>query len=380
MEDLKDRTRAAEDHVIALVKNPAEPIARVLQAFVSYRALCQERIFSDFEQFAARESARLWRVHSDGKRYFHVALTAARKHGEKPVEAREITRLYLKFIKDSMRFYRGYINALSQAFGGIPELEAVAHHINVQDEGESSQKEASPVLRKQVLKACHLTLVYLGDLSRYRASEKLDKQPDFGPVIGYYDLACALVPSSGIAYHQRAVVALEQKRHLTAIYFLYRAIVAEEPHPLAPKNLELEFEKTNQAWDRGELIVKGTPNDPQSPKHTLEGWFVRLHSMCFKGEPFRGYEELETEVLGQLTVVLKHSDLSNILVRLVLVNLSAQYHAAETFKGMCERKCAMIGVDVVQLPRQKRAKTLFSASCDSTSKPSRLCSKYFITN
>ena len=34
---------------------------------------------------------------------------------------------YLEFIKSSQRYYRAYIQRLATSFGGILELEAVAH-------------------------------------------------------------------------------------------------------------------------------------------------------------------------------------------------------------------------------------------------------------
>lgn len=46
---------------------------------------------------------------------------------KKPVELRKMMKHYLEFIKASQRFYRGYIWELYTRYGGIPELEEVAH-------------------------------------------------------------------------------------------------------------------------------------------------------------------------------------------------------------------------------------------------------------
>jgi hypothetical protein len=336
MEDLLARERAAEQSVHYFLQHTDEPIVSLLKAFEDYRNTCEESIFADFENNAAGKEALLWQAHTEGKKYFHKALSPLRKQNNQPVATRHLMKLYLQFIKESQLFYRQYIHRLNTTFGGIPELEAVAHEVKNEVVGESSQPATSLELRKQILASCHQTLIYLGDLSRYRASEKLDKNPDFGPAIGYYGLACTLWPSSGLGHHQQAVIALDQQHHLRAIYHLYRAIVVEEPHPNAASNLKREFDKTNAAWDRGELIQKGTPNDPESAKRTLVGWFVRLHSMCFKGEPFRGYEELEREVLGQLSAVIKHRSLDAALMRMLLTNFAAQFYAGENFQGTGE--------------------------------------------
>jgi hypothetical protein len=87
------------------------------------------------------------------------------------------------------------------------------------------------------------------------------------------------------------------------------------------------------AWDRGDLILKATPNDPEAPKRALIGWFVRLHSMCFKGEKFRGFDELEREVMGQLSTELKLRSLGSTLSRMILVNIAAQHISIENYKG-----------------------------------------------
>ena len=346
MEDLLARERAAEQNVHTRLQLPDEPVGNLLNAFEEYRTACEGAIFADFENSAAERAAKLWHAHTEGKRYFHTHLSSLKKqYKDQPVAHRQLIKLFLQFLKESMLFYRRYISHLNTAYGGIRELEAAAHQVKEGDSGESSQTSISPELRRKVLASCHQAVIYLGDLSRYRASENLDKNPDFGPAIGFYGLACRLWPSSGLGYHQQAVIALDQQQHLRAIYHLYRAIVVEEPHPNAAPNLKREFDKINAAWDRGELIRKGGPNDSEAAKQTLTGWFVRLHSMCFKGEPFRGYEELEREVLGQLSAQVKQYDIGSALMRMVMVNLSAQYNAGEKFQGIVFNSSALVRAD-----------------------------------
>ncbi|KAK5130494.1 hypothetical protein LTR08_001974 [Meristemomyces frigidus] len=336
MDDPVAKERRADQNVYALLKDPDQPIGNLLVAFEEYRVVCQTNGLADFSSAEKRE-AKLWQAHTDGKRFFSTALKRMRKSdAERPVETRQLLKLYLQFLKASERFYRGYIHNLSATFGGIPELEAVAQQVKSSNEmvGESSQLPASPELHAKVLASCHQTLIYLGDLSRYRASEKLDKNPDFGPALGYYGLACTLYPSSGLGQHQQAVVALEQRHHLRAIYHLYRAIVVADPHPNAANNLQLEFAKVNSAFRKGELLPKSAPSDPEGPKRMLTAWFVRMHSLCSKGERFKEHKELEQTLLDRLETVIKNPliEVDQTLMRMVLVNLAAQYNATEMFK------------------------------------------------
>lgn len=334
MEGLLQQEAVLEQHVHQLLKDRDTPLGAILDGFESYRRICQQVVFADFANAHAHEE-RLWRAHGAARAYFHRALSDFRKKTpDRVVETRTLIKYFLSWIKQGEKFYRAYILQLSTAAGGIPELEAVAQVENgVVGSGESQHAAIPSALRDAVLESCHRTLVFLGDLSRYRASEKLDKEPDFGPAIGYYGLAASLKPRSGLAHHQLAVVALAQSRHLTAIYHLYRSLSVQEPHPNASNNLRLEFDKTNAAWDKGDLIQKGMPNDPDASKHALVGWFVRHHGMCFRGDEFRAHEELEREVLSQLAIVAKQRALDGTLMRMVIVNIAAQYIAGEGFQG-----------------------------------------------
>lgn len=339
MEDLLANERAAGENVQDLLKRPEEPIRSLLAAYDSYRSACQAVVFTDFN-LAEKNEARLWNAHVEGKKYFSTELKRLRKQtgsNSPVVQTRALADLYLKWIRASIRFYRDHVYKLSTGFG-LPELQAIAQQIKPDAENGAATADLLPSdLREKVLNSCHQTLIYLGDLSRWRASEKLDKKPDFGPALGYYGLACAIRPTSGMGQHQLAVVALEQRHHLQAIYHLYRSICVAEPHPNATKNLKMQFEKTNAAWDKGDLIQKGSPNDPEAPKRALIGWFVRLHSMCFKGEKFRGFDELEREVMGQLSTELKLRSLGSTLTRMVLVNIAAQHMSIENYKGNIRR-------------------------------------------
>ena len=60
-----------------------------------------------------------------------------------------------------------------------------------------------------------------------------------------------------------------------------------------------------------------------------------MHGMCFSGEKFRGHDELESELLGQLKRVIGQPavDADHTLMRMVIVNVAAQYNAMETFKS-----------------------------------------------
>lgn len=343
MEDLLAQERAVELYVnqlSQLSKSGNCAPADLVHAINTYRPLCEVVVLADFRHAEVKEM-RLWAMHTEVKAALHKDLNSARKSDPpQPVQKRQSERLYLAFIKQSVKFYREYVYRISVHFKGIPAFDKIAHMLKAEDAkgvgegiGENQPVNIPMGMKDEALASTHRTLIFLGDLSRYRYNEKLDQNPDSGPALGFYDLAAHLMPSSGLGHHQQAVVELDRKDRLRAIYHLYRAIAVQSPHPHAAANLEKEFGRIDAAWDRGQLIQKGLPNDPDAPKNALVGWFVRFHSLCYRGAVFRGYEELEREVLSQLSNVVKQRSLDGILLRFSLVNIAAAHQAGERFQG-----------------------------------------------
>lgn len=187
-----------------------------------------------------------------------------------------------------------------------------------------SPSTVTPDLRKRILQSCHATLIRLGDLSRYRETELVSKDRNWGPAIGYYDLASVIYPASGASHNQLAVIALADANHLRATYHLYWALSAHEPHPSAKGNLEIEFRKVMNAWAKRELIH---PEDAGIPGRSLAPWFVYLHAQCYKGIDFPEHDELESEVMSQLAVDIRDRSLEGALQKFCLVNIAAENFA-----------------------------------------------------
>ncbi|KAJ5104521.1 hypothetical protein NUU61_001868 [Penicillium alfredii] len=302
-----------------------EPTFAEISHFLSeFRTACQNAILLDFD--TARDTdveGRLWDAHLKLNNRFRKLLSRYRDENTKkrPVEKRKLEKHYLDFIKSSQRFYRGYIQHLSSHFGGIVELEKVAQKFNFENLSTQSTPSVPHDLRKRILQSCHATLIRLGDLSRYRETELVINERNWGPAIGYYDLASVIYPASGVSHNQLAVIALADSNHLRATYHLYRALSAQEPHPSAKGNLEIEFRKIMNAWAKRELI---RPEDSGIPGRALAPWFVYLHAKCYKGTDFPEHDELESEVLSQLAVDIRERSLEGTLQKFCLVNVAAE--------------------------------------------------------
>ncbi len=159
------------------------------------------------------------------------------------------------------------------------------------------------------------------------------KDRNWGPAIGYYDLARIIYPASGASHNQLAVIALVDANHLRAIYHLYRALAVEEPHPNAKGNLEIEFKKIQDTLEKEASIDSDNEGGVQQLSGVLVRWFMRLHALCYRGAKAPEYEELESEALRYLTVDVKERSLDGIINKIVLINTAAEYFAGVRLKG-----------------------------------------------
>ncbi|KAL8942095.1 MAG: hypothetical protein Q9216_001861 [Gyalolechia sp. 2 TL-2023] len=265
---------------------------------------------------------------------FESSIQGGLKGKKKPVEERKAVKSYLDFVKSSQRFYRGYIQQLASQFGGIQEIEAVARRFRSDGVVPEKVPQISPDLQHALLQSCHRTLIRLGDLSRYRESEidaKKNKK-NWGPALGYYDLAIAIYPQSGIPYNQLAIISKNEGDHARALYHLYRAQSALEPPPTAFANLELEFKKIRDAWKRDHSISDDR-NDNRNPLSKLQHFFPLLHSRCFDGIDIGDYEKLERDVLQKFSAGLKDRTLeTNFVNRMALSNIAADFAAGDRWQ------------------------------------------------
>ncbi|KAI5845103.1 hypothetical protein DFP73DRAFT_548114 [Morchella snyderi] len=277
---------------------------------------------------------RIWNKHHKIiERYRNILNQFREANGmKKPVELRKLQTAYINFIKQASRFYRGFVQRLVSHYR-VLELDWVVRkfHLSIDIPPDAPAGSCDIDTKNNVIRSCHRTLVFLGDLSRYREAPSTGPK-NWGPATGYYTLAKKLVPSSGAPHNQLAVIALNEGSNLSATYHLYRALSVAEPFPEAGDNLGLGFRKVLKAHKAGNLGTNLVRKEEQAVCELI-ALFVRLHAKCFIGKEFSEYEGLESEMLTQLALDLKERTLSNgMLSKLVLINIAAQFYAAERSK------------------------------------------------
>lgn len=299
---------------------------RIEETISRLRLHCVSVIFRDFE-YAVQEGVEtlLWQAHVDVNNHFRRILDKLRSDS-KHVEKRKVEAKQGHYLRISQKFYKVFIQRLSQCHA-IPELRRVAKEIDA--EGTSDQSVTpSPELAKKVLSSCHLTLIRLGDLGRYRVDAKSSKT--YSSALVCYSLAHDLIPDSGYAFHQMAIINVQDGNHLEIVYNFYRSLAVKDPHPAAKDNLEKKFDilHGSRASKRGRT--------PPTASEALILWFVKLHAVFYKGEAVNdNHTALEREVMHRLSLAVKDPNLGILLLRMALTNISAACVAYNKLTGKC---------------------------------------------
>ncbi|KAL8648877.1 MAG: hypothetical protein Q9226_005805 [Calogaya cf. arnoldii] len=279
---------------------------RIDQLLQDYRALYEDQLLkSGGNALPTQIEDKIWDAHVRINGHFRRQLAYFRnlKGKRKPVEQRKAAKSYLRFLKSSQRFYRGCVQRLVTCSPGICELTAIAQKFSFDGARTATEEDVqtTPELRDAILRSCHRTLIHLGDLSRYRESELDTKKgkKNWGPAIGYYDLAIAISPASGTPHNQLAIIARIKGNRTNTIYHLYRAQSAYEPPLTANDNLDLELKKLRESLQPADFAVDGS-HPTVVPSTHVQRCLPLLHACCFRATVLPEYNGFEVGVLRHL--------------------------------------------------------------------------------
>ena len=189
--------------------------------------------------------------------------------------------------------------------------------------------------RSAVLTSCFDALIHLGDLSRWREQVRTEGDANFGPAVGFYDLAATLRPESGKPHHQLAVIAAlsPKPEDLRIVYHFYRSLCTLDPHPKAEENLEQQFQRIMSRLEGPSRPPPGRRLEEQEIVTDLINWFMKLHAQCRKGPVYDEYAELELRVMGYLQTNVLEIQMASVLKKMTLVNLAAEWIAKKTMES-----------------------------------------------
>ncbi|RMD43064.1 hypothetical protein DV735_g2069, partial [Chaetothyriales sp. CBS 134920] len=296
-----------------------------------FRNACSNLFVLDLQAAASREAdTRLWAAHGRVNSKFKSYLALLRGQStKKSVERRKAETIYEAFLKSSIRFYRAFIQRLAAHFKDVPDILSIAKGFGPVEVAADARLTVPGASEQKLLllRVCHATLIHLGDLSRYRevALPKKGKERNWGPAIGYYDLAHRLIPADGLAFQQQAVISLAENDHFTTVYNLYRSLASEFPPHTARGNLELEFKKIYLRYTQNEslLAINSASIDPE-----LEREFLGYHARCFRDAEFPSHDHCHKIGTG-LVQALQTRPYDSATQKMCFINIAASHCAKQ---------------------------------------------------
>ncbi|KAJ3164124.1 hypothetical protein HDU88_005622 [Geranomyces variabilis] len=168
-------------------------------------------------------------------------------------ELRLLTANFRRFLSEATAFYARFICRLHRAFdlrgdaiATIIKQLSFAVGSDAEDETVAVATPVGEAAASRALKACHRSLIYLGDLARYREHHADRKATNWSAAVMFYNMAIRLIPENGNPYNQLAVIASHLGDELRAMECYTRSLAAERPFGTASENLQILFEKVNK--------------------------------------------------------------------------------------------------------------------------------------
>ena len=191
---------------------------------------------------------------------------------------------------------------------------------------------ASGNVRTIVLELCYFCLIRLGDLSRWRETLLVTKHRNWGPALGYYDLARTVFPEDGTCWHQRAVIAQLNEDYLEAAYGLYRSLTTVRPHPCSRDNLEIQLQAiVSQPMSSRDLLKANT--EQQGTAYSLSDSFLQLHAFNLVPQGSRTENDLEDSCIRQLQLSLYERSSTSAFSKTITCSLATEYVAEKALEG-----------------------------------------------
>ncbi|CAG8511060.1 1139_t:CDS:10 [Ambispora gerdemannii] len=313
-------------------------------------------IFLDFDFAQVKDIEQsLWkyvfyRVIEEYRKRIRLAPTGG--GSSKGPTARKLIGSFRSFLHEATGFYYSFIQRLAMHFQ-LEQLEPIIKRFGLITEAldDSGTLFSEDVKHKAVL-SCHKSLIFLGDLARYREMQNERQRKNWNIASDYYYQALQLVPDNGNPHNQLAVIATYNSDDLSAIYRYYRSLVVRHPFLTAKDNLSFMFSKAKKAsvessespsqnpqndkaenFNRRRLShQRPAPSSVQINYHRQKTFelmnveFIRLHSILYLKSNVEVFSKLKTSFLDKLKentlLVALESDQ---ILKLLIINIAALF-------------------------------------------------------
>ncbi|CAG8643576.1 20194_t:CDS:10 [Dentiscutata erythropus] len=321
-------------------------------------------IFLDYEFAQSKEvEQNLWKyVYYKFIEEFRKRIrTAVTTGGKSKSIHRKLTSSFRSFLQEATGFYYSFIQRLAVHFE-LKQLDPIIKKFGLTIEStNASQHSYSDDIKQKAVLSCHKSLIFLGDLARYRELQTEKPRKNWSTACDYYNHARHLVPESGNPHNQLAVIATYSADEFSAVYHYYRSLVVRCPFLTAKDNISLLFHKARKSSADAQEKGQGTPqrdhkengsrrrfshqrqvpSAAQSAKvradeatHAFFSDFIRLHSILYFRTDLESYSELKASVLNQLREsVLTLALDPDQLLKFTAINMAASFAIRNIVNG-----------------------------------------------
>jgi hypothetical protein len=335
--------KALKELLVTKRRSPSDP--KVVSLRSSIRDSYEEIIFLDYA-FATRKDVELslWKSAFykpiEEYRYRIRKLTAAApKSPDAAAQKADVCKRFRGFLAEAGGFYTGLLRKMQTEFklemGGLLEmggpLSMPGSHANAVADGVSSWRgRVAPGYA-----SCHRSLIFLGDLNRYREQHRDSTDGhDYSSAAKYYSRAVRLLPTIGNPFNQLAVLATYDEDECDALYRYCRSLCLDSPFDTARDNMRLLFEKNAQKMRRLGQNSKRDAGIARSILVRFRTRFVRLHGILHTGQGLETFGDVQNQVMNDLAYLHKGGLLDRTLaLRLFATNAFSLFQLHTSFGG-----------------------------------------------
>lgn len=158
----------------------------------------------------------------------------------------QLSSSFRLFLIDASGYYLNLLFKLNQHYGHLDDH--ILNELQLINENTLPELEVSvdKETQERLVQFYYKTLIYLGDLARYRETHSEKRVKDYKTARKFYKLSLLINPNVGNPFNQLAVLDTYESKEISAVEMYFRSLVVESPFPTAKDNLKVMFQKIKQ--------------------------------------------------------------------------------------------------------------------------------------
>ncbi|GBN04942.1 Telomerase-binding protein EST1A, partial [Araneus ventricosus] len=307
--------------------------------------------------------------------YHQIIETLRKKIDEKTEDSNSVKEILMNFIIEGTMFYENLLEKQQETHGF--KLNKILELKNI-------STACLPDQLRCVLISVQKSLIYLGDLARYK--EQVSQTTNYGTARSSYLKAQQIAPKNGRPYHQLAILANNTRRKLDAVYYYMRSLAASNPILSAKESLLSLFEESRKKYeqyeknrkkakveetndledvasDRYEIWIKRDGSSSQHPADTSFDCtdlanlsdidlnkrfitsFLHVHGKLFTKVGMETLPDVFKTMLKEFNCLLQRSPLpltSTRILQLLAINIFSVSHSSQKENGREHGGCSLL--------------------------------------